>query len=76
MPTVTLDELYDQQIRKLPLPDRLDLARRILNEAAGEEEGGRARSLLELEGLGAELWGAVDAQDYVSRLRQEWDRRP
>jgi hypothetical protein len=33
----------------------------------------RQRSLLELEGLGAELWGSVDAPAYVERLRHEWD---
>ena len=33
-------------------------------------------SLLELEGLGAELWQGVDAQEYVNELRAEWDERP
>ena len=34
------------------------------------------RSLLELEGLGAEIWESVDAQEYVNELRKEWDHRP
>ena len=34
------------------------------------------RSLLELEGLGAEIWEGVDAQEYVNELRKEWDHRP
>ncbi len=39
------------------------------------------RSIMELEGLGAEMWkdenGAlIDAQDYVNGLRQEWNHRP
>jgi hypothetical protein len=33
------------------------------------------RSLLELEGLGAEIWQGIDAQDYVNELRKEWDHR-
>ncbi|MCC7209549.1 MAG: hypothetical protein IT323_19730 [Anaerolineae bacterium] len=33
----------------------------------------RPRSLLELAGLGAEMWRDVDAQEYVNRLRSEWD---
>lgn len=38
------------------------------------------RSIMELEGLGAELWkdkhgNLLDAQAYVSELRQEWDHR-
>jgi hypothetical protein len=36
----------------------------------------RQRSLLELEGLGAEIWRGIDAQDYVNELRKEWDHRP
>lgn len=35
-----------------------------------------ARSLLELEGLGAEIWVGVDAQGYVGALRDEWEHRP
>lgn len=31
------------------------------------------RSLLELEGLGAEIWQSVDAQKYVDDLRTEWN---
>lgn len=30
--------------------------------------------LLDLEGLGAEVWAGEDAQAYVSRLRGEWGR--
>jgi hypothetical protein len=28
--------------------------------------------LIDLEGLGAEAWSAVEAQAYVSTLREEW----
>lgn len=78
MRTTTVDDIYDREIRRLSLPDRLHLARRILNEAAtgGEGAASRPRSLLELEGLGAELWSGRDAQEYVGRLRREWDERP
>jgi len=34
------------------------------------------RSLLELEGLGAETWNGVDGQEYVDELRDEWEARP
>lgn len=72
----TVDDLYARQIRKLTLSERLDLARRILNEAADAEGSTpRPRSLLELEGLGASLWDSVEAQEYVRNLRQEWDQR-
>ena len=37
---------------------------------AQEEQG--TRSLLELRGLGKELWKGEDAQEYVNKLRREW----
>ncbi len=36
----------------------------------------QTRSLLEFEGVRAEIWGGVDAQEYVNELRKEWDHRP
>ncbi len=38
-------------------------------------------SIMELEGLGAEIWkdehgDLIDAQEYVNELRREWDHRP
>jgi hypothetical protein len=33
------------------------------------------RSIMELHGLGAEIWQNIDAQSYVDELRNEWDRR-
>ena len=30
-------------------------------------------SILELEGLGAEIWKIVDAQEYVGRERDSWE---
>ena len=73
--SLTIEELYEQQVRARPLRERLRLAQRILAEAADAtvESHEHRRSLLELEGLGAELWGSVDAQAYVERLRHEWD---
>ncbi len=40
----------------------------------------RKHSIMELEGLGADLWrndqgNLVDAQEYVNDLRREWDDR-
>jgi len=32
--------------------------------------------LIELAGLGAEIWEGIDAQEYVNQLRSEWDERP
>jgi len=37
----------------------------------------RKRSILELRGLGAEIWKDIgDAQEWVNAQRAEWDHRP
>ncbi len=68
----TVEEIYERHVRKLPLAKRLQLAERIAAEAAAEEAQPQRR-LLELEGVGAELWREVDPQAYVASLREEWD---
>jgi len=30
-------------------------------------------SVMELEGLGADIWKGIDAQQYVSKERESWD---
>lgn len=34
---------------------------------------GPHRSILELEGLGVEIWAGVDAKEYIDELRDEWN---
>ena len=74
MSSSKLDKLYAEQIRPLPAAERLRLLAVIARDLAPEAE--QTRSILELEGLGAEIWQGVDAQQYVAELRAEWDRRP
>ncbi|MFY7802404.1 MAG: hypothetical protein ACOVQ7_03160 [Limnoraphis robusta] len=31
------------------------------------------RSIMELEGLGKEIWQGIDAQDYVNQERDSWN---
>ena len=38
-----------------------------------EQKPGR-RSILELRGLGKEIWEGADAQEHVEGLRKEWER--
>jgi hypothetical protein len=75
MTTKELDQLYEQQIKPLPRAVRLQLLARIAQDlAVADETNESEHSLLELEGLGAEIWQRVDAQQYVNELRDEWDR--
>jgi len=78
MGTLTTEQLYEQQIKSLPASERLRLVAIIAHDLATitTTERPRQRSLLELEGLGAEIWEGIDAQEYVDELRKEWDHRP
>ena len=78
MGAMTVEQLYEQQIKPLPTVQRLQLVALIAHDLARtvSAEAPRQRSVLELEGLGAEIWEGIDAQAYVKELRQEWDHRP
>ena len=75
---VDLQELYQQRLAPLSATDRLKLIAllaRGLDEAVAPPEPPR-RNLMELHGLGKEIWEGIDAQNYVNQLREEWDHRP
>ena len=71
---MTAEELYQQYIQSIPITEQLELialiSKELSNRAAAEKN---RRSLLELEGLGAEVWEGVDALKYIDELRNEWD---
>jgi endonuclease III-like uncharacterized protein len=74
-----IETIYQQHIKPLSHDEQLKLLAKMAEELAngGEmEETVKRRSLLELEGLGAEIWEGVDAQKYVDELRNEWEHRP
>ncbi len=53
---------------------RQGLATTITASQPGSDDAERLHDLLELEGLGAEIWEGIDAQEYVNALRDEWDK--
>jgi hypothetical protein len=68
-------EAIVEEIRILPIEQRKALIHLIVDSLV-EDDVSKSRSLLELEGLGAEIWKGIDAQEYVNQLRSEWDDRP
>lgn len=70
-----IEVLYQQQIRELPAQSRLQLLALIAQDLAAipSDKSGR---LMDLQGLGKEIWQGIDAQEYVNQLRREWDDRP
>ena len=73
MSSTNVEKLYVEQIKPLPAAERLHLLAVIARDVAPEAE--KTRSIMELEGLGAEIWQGVDAQEYVNELRDEWNHR-
>lgn len=66
-----------QLILQLSEPEQLLLVERVIAltrvRAQGDaSQNGPTRSLLELRGLGQELWEGVDAQIYVNEERDSW----
>lgn len=70
-----LDNLYEQQIRPLPVAHRLQLISRIAEDLVSDAPTSKRR-ITELRGLGKEVWANIDAQMYVDGLRKEWEQRP
>jgi hypothetical protein len=68
---INLEELYERQLAPLPSEARLKLIAMLAQGLTKEEAAPEPplRSLMELHGLGKEIWEGVDAQDYVNRLR-------
>ena len=67
-----VEELYENQVKPLSAPDRLRLVELIARELAGAEEAPR-RDLRDLRGLGKDCWEGVDPEEYVRKLRSEWE---
>ncbi len=64
-------QLYEQQIKPLPRATRLQLLVRIAQDLGAPEstESEAELTLLDMEGLGADIWHGIDAQQYVDALR-------
>jgi len=66
------DELY-QRLKARAEKDRRSIAQEVsflLAEALGTQP---EESILDLRGLGKELWAGIDAVEYVRTERDSWD---
>jgi hypothetical protein len=70
---MTLQDII-AEAKKLSPQERQQLMRVLTDMPENDTvEDTQAYSLLDLAGLGAEIWRDVDAQAYVDALRDEWD---
>jgi hypothetical protein len=76
MSTMSADEIYERHIKPLPVAERLRLLAVMADDLAHQPTDiaqRPQRSIMELHGLGKEIWQGIDAQEYVNELREEWD---
>ena len=72
-----LEDVYEKYVKPLPTAERLRLLEMTVHDLVLiAQQDPKKRSILELRGLGKEIWQEVDAQKYVDRLREEWDTQP
>ena len=67
---------YEQILQgtsKLDLIEQLQLLEALTRLVRRQIEEPRPYSIMDLEGLGAEIWQGIDAQTYVEQERSEWD---
>lgn len=71
--TLSYEDCVDG-IKNLEPEDQLSIVEIIsANLKRSLREKKQEHSLMELEGLGAEIWKDVDAREYVNKERESWD---
>jgi hypothetical protein len=76
MSTATVQKLYGELL-SLSIADRFEIVRLAmgsLQKECADVPPVRKRSLLELRGLGKEIWEGIDPVEYVAQERDSWER--
>lgn len=66
------DALYEQ-LKQRASRERRSISQELIHILEGALAAERKHSILELRGLGKELWTGVDASDHVAAERDSWD---
>ena len=61
------------RVQRLSPTDQLHLLEDLAALVRREIEPQPGRSIMELQGLGKEIWRGIDAQEYVDRERTSWN---
>ena len=76
MSTETVQKIYGELL-SLSVAERFEVVRLAvgsLQKECADVPPVRKRSLLELRGLGREIWEGVDPVEYVKQERDSWER--
>ena len=72
MSTDHYDEIFGRAKDQLS-PEQQQRLVEELSQHAARKNGSGQHSILELEGLGAEIWEGIDPDEYVAKERDSWD---
>jgi hypothetical protein len=78
MATGTVVDVYERYVRPLSPAEQHELLALIVERLTGSETAivePPPRGIRELHGVGRASWDGSDAQEFVNRLREEWDER-
>jgi plasmid stability protein len=76
MATLNIKNVPDRLYKKLQAranKQRRSIAQEVIHILSVATENTRTLSVLELQGLGKEMWREVDAVEHVKKERGEWD---
>jgi hypothetical protein len=77
MAASNVSQTYDDYVKKIQTltpEEQMSLIKVISAGLKKTLRGEKAKhSVMELEGLGADIWKGVDAQEYVLKERNSWD---
>ena len=65
---------YDDILRRAQAELSQDQMQRLVEELAqrAAQKNGQQHTIMELKGLGKEIWKGVDADEYVAKERDSW----
>ncbi len=66
------DELYEE-LRRRAQEEHRSISQQVVHLVASALKEAEPLSILELEGLGKDLWQGVDAARHVRKERDSWD---
>lgn len=68
-----IQTLYERHIKPLSIEDRVRVITLTAQDLA-KESASQKHDIMELHGLGAEIWRDIDVEQYINELRDDWDR--
>ena len=68
------NDLYEH-LRKIADQEQRSISQEVIHLLRQAVKSKETRSILELRGLGKELWKSMDASEYIDNERQAWDQQ-